>query len=100
MSVNEDVTSVKLQLHLAVFEDVRFHPILNFGLFWAALLQMSVFCHPNFRQFWADPTFSAVRSTFLAEEEAQGRLAPRSGEQRGGIHFHPKTFSSTDTFIH
>ena len=25
----------------------------------------------NFRQFWADPTFSDVRSTFLAEEEAQ-----------------------------
>ena len=24
-----------------------------------------------FRQFWADPIFSAVRSTFLAEEEAQ-----------------------------
>ena len=39
--------------------------MLNFGLFWAALLKMSVF-YPtrNFRQFWADPTFSAVRSIF------------------------------------
>ena len=47
-----------------------FTPMLNFGLFWAALLKMSVF-YPtrNFRQFWADPNFSAVRSTFLAEEE-------------------------------
>ena len=47
-------------------------PILNFGLFWAAFLKMSVF-YPtrNFRQFSADPTFSAVRNTFLAEEEAQ-----------------------------
>ena len=46
--------------------------MLNFGLFWAALLKMSVF-YPtrNFRQFWADRTFSAVRSTFLAEEEDQ-----------------------------
>ena len=45
---------------------------MNFGLFWAALLKMSVFYTTrNFRQFWADPTFSAVRSTFLAEEEAQ-----------------------------
>ena len=45
---------------------------MNFGLFWAALLKMSVF-YPTrfFRQFWADPIFSAVRSTFLAEEEAQ-----------------------------
>ena len=25
----------------------------------------------NFRQFWADPTFSVVRSTFWAKEEAQ-----------------------------
>ena len=49
-----------------------FYPILNFGLFWAALLMMSVL-YPtrNVRQFWADPTFSVVRSTFLAEEEAQ-----------------------------
>ena len=54
------------------FKDVRFYPILNSGLFLAALLMMSVF-YPtrNFRQFWTDPTFSAVRSTFLAEEEAQ-----------------------------
>ena len=57
---------------LGIFKDVRFDPKLNFGLFWAALLEMSVF-YPtrNVRQFWADPTFSAVRSTFLAEEEAQ-----------------------------
>ena len=36
------------------FKDVRFYPLLNFGLFGAALLQMSVF-YPtrNFRQFWA-----------------------------------------------
>ena len=38
----------------------------------AALLKMSVFYTTrNFRQFWADPTFTAVRSTFLAKEEAQ-----------------------------
>ena len=40
--------------------------------------KMSVF-YPtrNFRQFWADPSFSAVRSTFLAEEEAQNvELSP------------------------
>ena len=30
----------------------------------------------NFGQFWADPIFSAVRGTFLAEEEAQN-LATR-----------------------
>ena len=54
------------------FKDVRFYPMLNFGLFWAALLKMSVFYTTrNFRQFWADQTFSAVRSTFLVEEEAQ-----------------------------
>ena len=36
------------------------------------ILKMSVFYTTrNFRQFWADPTFSAVRSTFVAEEEAQ-----------------------------
>ena len=46
--------------------------MLNFGHFWAALLQKSVFYPTRFvRSFWADPTFSAVRSTFLAEEEAQ-----------------------------
>ena len=58
--------------NLGNLKDVWFYPILNFGLFWAVLLQMSVF-YPtrNFRQFWADPTCSAVRSTFLAEEEAQ-----------------------------
>ena len=52
------------------FKDVRFYPIVNFGLFWAALLKMPAF-YPtrNFRQLWADPTFSAVGSTFLAEEE-------------------------------
>ena len=54
------------------FKHVRFCPILNFGLLWAALIMMSVFCPTrNFRQFWADLTFSAVRSTFLAGEEAQ-----------------------------
>ena len=36
------------------FKDVRFYPILNFGLFWAALLKISVFY-----QFWANHTFSA-----------------------------------------
>ena len=64
--------SVLLLFFQVMFEDVRFYPILNFGLFLAALLKMSVF-YPtrNFRQFWADPLFSAVRSTLLAEEEAQ-----------------------------
>ena len=54
-----------------VIKDVRFYPILNIGLFWAALLKMSVF-YPtrNFRQFWA-PTFSAVKSTFLAKRRPQ-----------------------------
>ena len=48
------------------FKDVRFYPILNFGLFGAALFKMSVFYTTrNVRQFWADPTFSAVRSTFF-----------------------------------
>ena len=30
------------------FKDVRFYPILNFGLFWAALLKMSVFYPTRF----------------------------------------------------
>ena len=75
---------------LGIFKDVRFYPILNFGLFWAPLFsrcfyplmnfghfwappffKVSVF-YPTrfFRQFWADATFSAVRRTFLAEEKA------------------------------
>ena len=39
----------------------EFYTILNFGLFWAALLKISGF-YPTrfFRQFWADPVFSAV----------------------------------------
>ena len=46
------------------FEDVRFHP--EFWPFLGPLLEMSVF-YPtrNFRQFWADPTFSVVRSIFF-----------------------------------
>ena len=46
----------------------EFYTILNFGLFWAALLKISGF-YPTrfFRQFWTDPVFSAVWSTFLAE---------------------------------
>ena len=48
-----------------------FTPYWILAFFWAALLKMSVF-YPtrNFRQFWADPTFWAVKSTFLAKEEA------------------------------
>ena len=54
------------------FKDVRFYPIFNFGHFWAALLKTSGF-YPTrfFRQFWADPIFSVVTSTFLVEVEAQ-----------------------------
>ena len=54
------------------FKDVRFYPRFNFGHFWAALSKISGFHPTRFsRQFWADPIFSAVESTFLAEEEAQ-----------------------------
>ena len=41
------------QVH-SYFKDVWFYPVLNFGLFWAALLKMSVFQPTrNFGQFWA-----------------------------------------------
>ena len=46
---------------------------MNFGHFWAPpFFKMSGF-YPtrNFGQFWPISTFSAVRGTFLAEEEAQ-----------------------------
>ena len=61
-------SSSPLNSSVGNFEDVRFDPTLNFGLFCAALLKVSVF-YPtrNFRQFGADPTFSAVRSTFWAK---------------------------------
>ena len=55
----------------AYSKNVRFYPILNFGLS-PLPFKISVFFPTRFfRQFWADPTFSAIRSTFLAEEEAQ-----------------------------
>ena len=57
---------------LGNFKDVRFYPILNFGLFLGRLLEDVPFLpHPKFSSILADPIFSAVRSTFLAEEEAQ-----------------------------
>ena len=64
--------SMEFQSCRGNFKDVRLYPIFNFGHFLAALLKISGF-YPTrkFRQFWADPTFSAVRSIFLAEEEAQ-----------------------------
>ena len=54
------ITQVTFQ-HVGNFKDVRFYPIFNFGHFWAALLKISGF-YPTrfFRQFWADPIFSAV----------------------------------------
>ena len=57
---------------LVIFEMSGFTPYWILAFVGTALLEMSVF-YPtrNFRQFWADPTFSAVRGTFLAEEEAQ-----------------------------
>ena len=75
---------------MGIFKDVRFHPILNFGLFWAPLFSRCFYPIMNFGHFWAPPslrcpgftppeifanfgpipTFSAVRSTFLAEEKA------------------------------
>ena len=60
------------------FKDVCVLPHIEFWpFFWAALLKMYVF-YPtrNFRQFWADPTFSAVRSTFLAEGSGPLPLGP------------------------
>ena len=88
-----------------MFKDVRFCPILNFGLFWAPLFSRCFYPILNFGHFWASlfsrcfypinfgplpssrcpgftppvilanfgpiSTFSTVRSTFLAEEEAQ-----------------------------
>ena len=59
---------------------------------------MSVF-YPtrNFRQFWADPTLSAVRSTCLAEEEAQNveilphlKFWPFLGRPLEDVRFYPK----------
>ena len=58
---------------------------------------MSVF-YPtrNFRQFWADPTFSAVRSIFLAEEEAKNveilphpKFWPFPGRPHKDVRFYP-----------
>ena len=51
----------------------RFLPHIEFWPLWAALLKMSVILpHPKFSSILGRPWFfSAVRSTFLAEEEAQ-----------------------------
>ena len=35
------------------FKDVRFYPILNFGLFWASLFSMFFTPIMNFGHFWA-----------------------------------------------
>ena len=83
--------------HLGNFKDVRFYPIFNFGHFWAALLKISGF-YPTrfFRQFWADPIFSAVRSSFLAEEEAlnldflpHSKFWPFLGRPLNDVRFYP-----------
>ena len=58
---------------------------------------MSVFyATRNVLQFWADPTVSAVRSTFLAEEEAQHveilphpKFWPFLGRPLEYVRFHP-----------
>ena len=50
-------------------------PVLTHIEFWLflgrPLKDVRVFPHPKFSTIWADPTFSVVRITFLAEEEAQ-----------------------------
>ena len=56
---------------VGIFQGVRFYPILNFGLCWAPLFSRCFYSIMNFGHFWADPIFSAVRITFLAEEKAK-----------------------------
>ena len=58
---------------------------------------MSVFYSTrNFRQFWADPTFSGFRSTLLAEEDAQKveilphpKILPFLGRPLKDVRFYP-----------
>ena len=40
-----------------IFKDVRFYPILNFGLFWAPLFSRCFHPIMNFGHFWAPPFF-------------------------------------------
>ena len=48
-----------------IFKDVRFHSILNFGLFGPPYF-LDVFTPPEIlANFGPNPTFSAVRSTFF-----------------------------------
>ena len=40
----------------AIFKDVRFYPILSFGLFWAPLFSRCFHSIMNFGHFWAPPS--------------------------------------------
>ena len=40
-----------------IFKDVRFYPILNFGLFWAPLFSRCFYPIMNFGHFWTPPFF-------------------------------------------
>ena len=42
---------------MGIFKDVRFYPILNFGLFWAPLFSRCFYPIMNFGHFWASPFF-------------------------------------------
>ena len=53
-----------------IFKDVRFYPILNFGLFWAAFLKISVFYSTRFSSILGRPHFFS-------------RLKHFSGQRRG-----------------
>ena len=46
---------------VGIFKDVRFYPILNFGLFWAPLFSRCFYPIMNFGHFWALPLLQDVR---------------------------------------